>query len=75
MIKVINEPKILTKHALCECKYKFGGRKYNSNQKWNNDKCKKKKKNITYVKNIIFGIFPHVVTKMVNIQQALLTIY
>ena len=35
----INESKKLTKHILCECKCKFDGRKCNSNQKWNNDKC------------------------------------
>ena len=23
----------------CKCKYEFGGRKCNSNQKWNIDKC------------------------------------
>ena len=31
-------------------------------------------KNIIYVKNIIFGILIHVVAKMVNIQQVLMTI-
>ena len=31
-------------------------------------------KNIIYVKQIIFGILPHVVGKIVNIQQVLLTI-
>ena len=30
---------ILTKHISCECKCKFDGKKCNSNQKWNNDKC------------------------------------
>ena len=39
MITGINELKTLTKHVLCECKCKFNGRKCNSNQKWNNDKC------------------------------------
>ena len=29
----------INKHASWECKYKFDGRKWNSNQKWNNDKC------------------------------------
>ena len=36
----INESKTLTKHVSCECKCKFDGRKCNSNQKWNNDKCR-----------------------------------
>ena len=39
MITRINESKILTKHLSCECECKFDGRKCNSNQKWNNDKC------------------------------------
>ena len=39
MIRGINESKTLTKHISCECKCKFDGRKGNSNQKLNNDKC------------------------------------
>ena len=39
MITGINVSKTLTKHISCECKCKFGCRKYNSDQKWNNDKC------------------------------------
>ena len=39
MITGINESKTLTKHISCECKCKFDGRKYNSDQWWNNDKC------------------------------------
>ena len=35
-----NESKLLTKDTSCECKIKFDGRKCNSNQKWNNDKCR-----------------------------------
>ena len=34
-----NESKTLTKHISCECKCKFDGRKCNSDQWWNNDKC------------------------------------
>ena len=61
-----NESKVLTKDISCECKCKFDERKYNSNQKCNNDEslCKFKK---TYVKKIIFGILLHEVMKMVNI--------
>ena len=33
------------KHISCECKCKFDGRKYNSNQKSNNDKCRCECKN------------------------------
>ena len=39
MITGINEYKTLTKHTSCECKCKSDGRKCNSNQKWNNNKC------------------------------------
>ena len=39
MITRINESKILKKYISCEFKCKFDGRKCNSNQKWNNDKC------------------------------------
>ena len=39
MITGKNDSKILTKEISCECKCKFDGRKCNSNQKWNNDKC------------------------------------
>ena len=34
----MNESKTLTKHISCEYKCKFGGRKSNSDQWWNNDK-------------------------------------
>ena len=40
MIIGINESKTLLKHISCKCKCKFDGRKWNSNQKWNNDKCR-----------------------------------
>ena len=39
MIAGINEWKILIKHILCECKCRFDGRKCNSDQWWNNNKC------------------------------------
>ena len=39
MIKGINESKTLTKHISCELICKFVGRKCNSDQWWNNDKC------------------------------------
>ena len=54
-----NESKFLTKDISCKCKYKFDGRKCNSNQMWNNNKCWWWSKNI-YVKKIIFGILLHV---------------
>ena len=39
MITGINELKTLTKYISCECKCRFDGRKCNSDQWWNNDKC------------------------------------
>ena len=40
MITGIKKPETLTtKHISCERRCKFDARKYNSNQKWNNDKC------------------------------------
>ena len=40
MITEINESKTLTTHISSKCKCKFDVRKYNSNQKQNNDKCR-----------------------------------
>ena len=42
MITGINESKVLTKHITCECKCRFDGRNCNSDQWWNNDKCRRK---------------------------------
>ena len=39
MITGIHELKTLTKDISCECKCKFDGRKCNSNQWWNSNKC------------------------------------
>ena len=39
MITGKNESKILIKDIWCKCKCKSDGKKCNSNQKWNNDKC------------------------------------
>ena len=39
MITGINESKTLTKHLSCECKCKFDGKKCNSDQWWNSNKC------------------------------------
>ena len=44
-----NESKILTKDISWEYKYKFNGRKCNSVQKWNNDKCRCECKKHIYV--------------------------
>ena len=60
----INESKTLTKQILHECRFKFDGRKCNSNQWWNNDKYWCECKYMIYVKKIIFGILLHVVGEM-----------
>ena len=59
-----SESTILTKDITYKSKYKFDGRKCNSNQKWNNDNVNVSVKNITYMNKIIFGILLHVVAKM-----------
>ena len=46
MITRINELKILGKHISCKCECMFDGRKCNSNQKWNNNKCRCECKNL-----------------------------
>ena len=45
MITGTNESKTLTKHISCECKYRFDGKKRNSDQWSNNDKCQCECKN------------------------------
>ena len=40
MITEINESKAFTKDISCECKCKFDGTKCNSNQLWNDEKCR-----------------------------------
>ena len=40
MITRIKEAKTLVKHISCDCKCKFNSTTCNSNQKWNNDKCR-----------------------------------
>ena len=69
MITGINKSKTLTKHISCECKCKFDGRKYNSNQWRNNYKCLCECKSIIYVRKIIFGILLHVVANMDKQKQ------
>ena len=67
MITRINKSKTLTKLISCKCKCKFDGKKCNSDQWGNNDKCWCECKNIMYVKEIIFRILLHVAVKMENI--------
>ena len=67
MITGINKSKTVTKYTSCKCKCKFDGRKCNSNQKWNSDKCRYECKKFICVEKILFGILLHVVEKMVNI--------
>ena len=56
MIAGINESKTLTKHISYKCKCKFDGKKYNSNQRWKNDKyrCESKKHHICEKKQQLY---------------------
>ena len=71
MIPGINESNISTKDISCEWKCRFDGKKYNSDQWWNNDKCRCECKNQLYVKKIIVGILLYLVVKMENILKVL----
>ena len=51
MITGISESKTLTKDIWCECKCEFDGKKCNSNQWWNNDKCRCECKKIHVCEN------------------------
>ena len=64
MITGIDKSKTLTKHISCECKCKFDGRKYNSDQSWNDHNADVSLKNVIYLKNIIFEILIHVGVRM-----------
>ena len=69
MITGINTSKILTKHISFKFECRFDGRKCNSNQKRNGDKCRlecKTPKKITCMKNVTFGVLLCVVVEMVN---------
>ena len=77
MITRTNEWKILTKHISCRRKCKFDGSKCNSDQKRSNDKCwceYKNSKTHQVCKRNYIEILLQVVVKMVDIQEALLTI-
>ena len=45
MVTGIHESKNISKNISWKCKSKFKGRKYNLNQKWNNDRCRCEYKN------------------------------
>ena len=56
MITGKNESNILTKDISCECKFKFDGRKCNSDQWRNNDRCQYEcKKRHVYEKDYIWN--------------------
>ena len=56
MIARIKKSKILAKHISCECKHKFDGRKCNSNQWWNINKCQCECRKYHISEKIMFGI-------------------
>ena len=61
MITGINEAETLTKYISYKCRCEFDGKKCNSNQKWNNDKCwcecknRKKKKHCACKRDYIWN--------------------
>ena len=56
IITKINKSKTLTKHISCKCKCKFDGTKCDSNQWWNNDKCRWEcKKHHIYQKDYVLN--------------------
>ena len=74
MITGINESKTSTKHISCKCKCKFDGKnviQVNGRLTINVNVIVK---SIMYVKNIMFGILPHVIVEMTIIWQVLLMI-
>ena len=65
MITEINESKTLIKHISCKCICRFDGRKLNSDQWRNNNKCWcEYKKNHVCEKKIVFRILLQVIVKM-----------
>ena len=56
MITGISGSKVLTKDISCECKYKFDETKHNSNQWWNNNKCRCECKKIHLCEKDYFSI-------------------
>ena len=67
MITGIYESKTSAKHISCECKCKIDKTKCNSNQWWNNDKCRYHCKKFMHVRKIMFRMLLHVIVKMKNI--------
>ena len=56
MITGINESETLTKDISCKCKCSVGGKKCNSDQWWNNDKCRCEwEKNHVYEKDYVWN--------------------
>ena len=72
MITGTNESKTLVKHISCNGRCKFDGRKCNSKQNWNNDKCQRKCKkqlNTVYRKRIMLGILAYVLVRVTKIVR------
>ena len=70
MVTQTNELTALAKH-IYKSKYRFDEEKRNSDQRWNNDKCRCECKNAMNVKKIIFRTFLHVTAKMGNSWQVI----
>ena len=67
MITGINQSKTLTNHISCQCKCRFDGKKCNSDQWLNNDKCRCECKKCHVYQKIMFGILLHVAVRMEKI--------
>ena len=70
IITGISESKTLTKDISYKCKCKFGGKKCNSNQNWNNNKCwcecKNPKEHYGCKKNYIWNPATHSCKKILQ---------
>ena len=72
MITGVFESKTLTKHIWCKSKCRFDGKKCNSNQTWNNDKCRCVCKIIHVCeKDYVLNRALYVFAKMENIKRVL----
>ena len=59
--------KTLTKHVSYKCKYRFDESKCNSDQLWNNNKCRCEYKKCHLCEKKYTWILLHVIVKMENI--------
>ena len=51
MFQDTNESKTLAKHISCDARCEFDGKKWNSRQKWDNNKCQMSVKNLAQLRS------------------------